>query len=63
MWQNPTTKRLVIVGIVSYGVACGTKIPSVNTRVGAFLDWIQSVTEGIEKIKLVNHIITFIPTD
>ncbi|XP_043478948.1 venom serine protease 34-like isoform X2 [Leptopilina heterotoma] len=47
LWQNPTTKRLVIVGIVSYGVACGTKIPSVNTRVGAFLDWIQSVTEGV----------------
>lgn len=45
----------MIVGIISYGVACGTAIPSVNTRVGAFVDWIQSVTQGkgeIEKIYL-----------
>lgn len=44
LWQNPSTGRLVTVGIISYGIACGTANPSVNTRVGAFVDWISSVT-------------------
>ncbi|XP_033225818.1 venom serine protease 34-like [Belonocnema kinseyi] len=44
LWENPTSGRLVSVGIISYGIACGTKNPSVNTRVGAFVDWILSVT-------------------
>ncbi|XP_051165115.1 venom serine protease 34-like isoform X2 [Leptopilina boulardi] len=46
LWQNPSTGRLVNVGIISYGIACGTNNPSVNTRVGAFMDWILSVTPG-----------------
>lgn len=46
LWQNPSTGRLVSVGIISYGIACGTRNPSVNTRVGAFMDWILSVTQG-----------------
>ncbi|XP_033225050.1 venom serine protease 34-like isoform X2 [Belonocnema kinseyi] len=46
LWQNPTTSRIVIVGIISHGIACGINIPSVNTRVGAFLDWIVSETQG-----------------
>lgn len=32
--------RLFLVGIVSYGVACGTTTPSTNTRVSSYLDWI-----------------------
>ncbi|XP_051165113.1 venom serine protease-like [Leptopilina boulardi] len=51
LWQNPTTRRLVVVGITGYGVGCGSKIPAVNTRVGAFLDWIQSVTQGVNYCK------------
>ncbi|XP_033225817.1 venom serine protease 34-like [Belonocnema kinseyi] len=35
LWENPTSGRLVNVGIISYGIACGTKNPSVNIRVSA----------------------------
>lgn len=34
------------VGIVSYGVACASNQPSVNTRVTAYLDWIQQNTRS-----------------
>jgi len=32
-----------IVGIVSYGVSCGTKIPGIYTRVSAYLEWIERI--------------------
>lgn len=31
-----------IVGIVSFGVACGSPYPSVYTRVAHYLDWIEA---------------------
>ncbi|XP_016970159.1 uncharacterized protein LOC108037990 [Drosophila rhopaloa] len=34
--------RLVAVGIVSFGQACATQQPSVNTRVASFIKWIRS---------------------
>ncbi|XP_055625773.1 venom serine protease-like [Toxorhynchites rutilus septentrionalis] len=37
-------QRMYTIGIVSYGGACGTGNPSVNTRVSAYLDWIQNNT-------------------
>ncbi|XP_076672207.1 venom serine protease 34 [Andrena cerasifolii] len=43
LWENPTTKRIVLTGIISYGGICGDSA-GVNTRVGAFVDWITSVT-------------------
>ncbi|NP_001155079.1 serine protease homolog 42 isoform 2 precursor [Nasonia vitripennis] len=46
LWQNPTTRRLVLVGIISYGSFCASEEPAVNTRVGSFVDWITSVTTG-----------------
>ncbi|XP_065349567.1 venom serine protease-like isoform X2 [Cloeon dipterum] len=44
MWQDPETRRLHLVGIVSYGFRCATDSPGVNTRVTKYLDWIQQVT-------------------
>lgn len=46
LWQNPTTLNLVLVGITSTGIGCGTTEPSISTRTGAFIDWIMSVTPG-----------------
>lgn len=43
LWQNPTTKRFVLVGIISMGIGCGDTA-GVNTRVGAYIDWIVSET-------------------
>lgn len=35
------------VGIISYGIACATEFPSVNTRVVAYLDWIMNNTKSV----------------
>lgn len=43
LWQNPTSRRLVLVGAISYGGVCGVG-SGVNTRVGGYIDWIFSVT-------------------
>lgn len=32
-----------IVGIVSFGSICGSTLPSINTRVASYLDWIESI--------------------
>ncbi|XP_055836989.1 serine protease Hayan-like [Episyrphus balteatus] len=37
------SKHLSIVGVVSYGISCGSAIPSVYTRVAYYLDWIESI--------------------
>jgi secreted trypsin-like serine protease len=31
-----------VVGLVSFGIDCALKIPSVNTRVASYVDWIES---------------------
>lgn len=36
--------RQFVVGLISYGIGCGTKYPSVNTRITAYLPWILSKT-------------------
>lgn len=46
LWQNPITHNLVLVGIVSSGIGCGSNEPAVATRTGAFVDWIMSITRG-----------------
>uniref|UniRef100_A0A336MT45 CSON006685 protein n=1 Tax=Culicoides sonorensis TaxID=179676 RepID=A0A336MT45_CULSO len=38
------TTRSFAVAIISFGVACATQTPSVNTRVNSFLTWIQQNT-------------------
>lgn len=37
-------QRMYTIGIVSYGGACAASTPSVNTRITAYLTWIQSKT-------------------
>lgn len=41
----PTNNTLIptVVGIVSFGISCGTVLPSVYTRVAYYLDWIESI--------------------
>ena len=42
--QNYRNSRFsTIVGVISYGFSCGGKLPSVNTRVAFYVDWIESV--------------------
>ncbi|XP_003402441.1 venom serine protease 34 [Bombus terrestris] len=43
LWQNPTTRRLVLIGIIARGRGCAV-VGGVNTRVGAYIDWIISAT-------------------
>lgn len=32
-----------IVGIVSFGVSCGTELPGVYTRIASYMDWIERI--------------------
>lgn len=38
--KNPRTP--MVVAVISFGFGCGTGLPSVNTRVAHYLDWIES---------------------
>nr|QHB21556.1 venom S1 protease 11 [Platymeris rhadamanthus] len=41
VWQNPETKRLTQVALVSFGRDCGSPDPAVNSDVSYFMDWIR----------------------
>ncbi|KAG8243276.1 hypothetical protein J6590_048419 [Homalodisca vitripennis] len=43
-WFNYYINRYEFTGIVSYGKACATDVPSVNTKVAPFLQWILDNT-------------------
>lgn len=32
-----------IVGIISFGISCGTQIPAVYTRVASYTNWIENI--------------------
>nr|XP_012226054.1 PREDICTED: venom serine protease-like isoform X1 [Linepithema humile] len=51
LWQDPVTYRLVLVGITSSGVGCASGVPAVCTRAGYYIEWIQSVTPGMQYCK------------
>lgn len=42
------TTRSFAVAIISFGVACATQTPSVNTRINSFLTWIQQNTPNAQ---------------
>nr|APD15612.1 serine protease [Cotesia chilonis] len=42
LWQNPTTRRIVLIAMIGYGSLCADGRPSVNSRVGAYIDWIRT---------------------
>nr|AHY81270.1 trypsin precursor [Lygus lineolaris] len=41
VWRDPQTNRYTLVGLVSFGAACTDERPTVNTRVAAYIPWIQ----------------------
>ncbi|KAM0726093.1 Venom serine protease 34 [Formica fusca] len=45
LWQDPTTLNLVLAGITSFGTGCGSDEPAIDTRVGPYIGWIESVCD------------------
>lgn len=45
LYTDKTNGLSYIVGIVSYGIGCGTANPSVNTRITSYINWI-TMTAG-----------------
>ena len=48
-WHDNQSNRLQQVGIISYGMACASTSPSVNTRVTSYLTWIVSKSPGTSR--------------
>lgn len=32
-----------IVGVTSFGISCGSTLPSISTRVAYYIDWIENI--------------------
>ncbi|KOX72962.1 Venom serine protease 34 [Melipona quadrifasciata] len=66
LWQDPTTRRLVLIGIISMGRGCAL-VAGLNTRVGAYIDWIVSATSGMtleyKVVKTISNFWNFIISD
>uniref|UniRef100_T1JCW8 Peptidase S1 domain-containing protein n=1 Tax=Strigamia maritima TaxID=126957 RepID=T1JCW8_STRMM len=46
-WQNQSTKRHYLIGIISMGFRCGeTNMPGLYTRITSYIDWIKSNTQN-----------------
>ncbi|XP_039436952.1 venom serine protease-like [Culex pipiens pallens] len=48
LYTNPNNGVVFHVGVISYGVACASSSPSVNTRITSYLTWIKANTPGIQ---------------
>lgn len=46
LWHNPSTNRLTLLGVISYGKTCADESPGVASRVTSFLDFIIKSTPG-----------------
>lgn len=42
-FSDNTSGIATVVGIVSFGIGCGSTLPGIYTRVAHYLDWIESV--------------------
>ncbi|EAT41697.1 AAEL006692-PA [Aedes aegypti] len=47
-YTNPNTGIVYHIGVISYGVACASAYPSVNTRTTSYLNWIKANTAGVK---------------
>lgn len=49
VWTDPSTGKLAVIGVVSYGSACTESSPFVNAKVPVpmHLSWIKTVLTGI----------------
>ncbi|XP_037044742.1 venom serine protease 34-like [Bradysia coprophila] len=52
LWHNPVTSRSVLVGIISGGIGCASDAPELGVRTGHYVDWITSVTPGVQYCKI-----------
>ncbi|KAG5893921.1 hypothetical protein JTB14_028731 [Gonioctena quinquepunctata] len=43
-WMDTGSRRLQLVGVLSYGLGCASELPGVNTRVTSYISWIVSKT-------------------
>lgn len=48
LWLDPDSKRLQLVGAISYGLGCASSVPGVNTRITNYLAWVVSMTPDTE---------------
>lgn len=42
-FDDDNSSIATVVGIVSFGINCGSPLPSIYTRVAYYIDWIESI--------------------
>lgn len=43
IFTNNPSGVSTLIGVVSFGVSCGTHLPSVYTRIASYMGWIESI--------------------
>ncbi|XP_074102820.1 venom serine protease 34-like isoform X2 [Cotesia typhae] len=41
LWRDPETRRMILAGIIGTNPSCDPEAPSINFKVGAYVDWIE----------------------